>query len=74
MTNNDHYMKLENMMHSALVMQLTGGKVTITKGEAQITHPVSKGFVHSTGAMRDALWDHITDETQCFWPDLGQVC
>jgi uncharacterized protein (TIGR00369 family) len=66
MIKSDHYVKLENMMHSAPVMQLTGGKVSIRKGEAQITLPVKKDFFHSAGAMHGALYFLALDNAAFF--------
>jgi hypothetical protein len=39
MRKNDHFTKLENMMHSAPFVSLTGARVKIQAGEAQITLP-----------------------------------
>jgi len=66
MTNSDHYMKLENMMHSAPVMRLTGGKVAITEGAARIRLPVRKDFFHSAGAMHGALYFLALDNAAFF--------
>jgi acyl-coenzyme A thioesterase PaaI-like protein len=44
MTESDHYRKLEDMMHSSPVMQWTGGRVAITKGEARLTLTVRSHF------------------------------
>ncbi len=56
MADDGHYRKLENMMHSAPFMKLTGIKVVVTKGEAQITLPVREDFFHAAGAMHGALY------------------
>jgi uncharacterized protein (TIGR00369 family) len=61
-----HYTKLENMMHSAPVMQLTGGKVAITKGEARLTLPVRQEFFHSAGAMHGAFYFLALDNAAFF--------
>lgn len=66
MTNSEHYIKLENMMHSAPFIQLTGAKVSVKKGEAQITLPVKKDFYHSAGAMHGALYFLALDNAAFF--------
>ena len=43
-------------MHSAPFVQLTGAKVSVKKGQAQITLPVKKDFFHAAGAMHGALY------------------
>lgn len=37
------------MMHSAPIMRLTGGTVSIARGEARLTRPVSEGIVVAIG-------------------------
>ncbi|MCP4161375.1 MAG: PaaI family thioesterase [Deltaproteobacteria bacterium] len=64
--NQEHYTKLENMMHGAPFMKLTGAKVSISKGEAQITLPVREDFFHSAGAMHGALYFLALDNAAFF--------
>ena len=66
MTNSEHYIKLENMMHSAPFVQLTGAKVAVKKGEAQITLPIRKDFYHAAGAMHGALYFLSLDNAAFF--------
>ena len=66
MENKEHYKKLENMMHSAPFIKLTGVKVAITKGEARITLPVKKDFHHAAGAMHGALYFLALDNAAYF--------
>ncbi len=66
MTNSEHYTKLENMMHSAPFVQLTGAKVSIKKGVAQITLPIKKDFHHAAGAMHGALYFLALDNAAFF--------
>lgn len=66
MTNREHFMKLENMMHSAPVVQLTGARVAVKKGEAKITLPVKKDFHHAAGAMHGALYFLALDNAAWF--------
>ncbi len=64
--NQEHYTKLENMMHGAPFMKLTGTNVSISKGEAQITLPVREDFFHSAGAMHGALYFLALDNAAFF--------
>ncbi len=66
MTDSEHYTKLENMMHSAPFVRLTGAKVSIKKGEAHITMPVKKEFYHAAGAMHGALYFLALDNAAFF--------
>ena len=66
MADNEHYRKLENMMHSAPFVKLTGIKLVVTKGEAQITLPVRKDFFHAAGAMHGALYFLALDNAAYF--------
>ena len=66
MTTAEHYTKLENMMHSAPFMKLTGVKVAVSKGEAQITLPVREEFHHAAGAMHGALYFLALDNAAFF--------
>jgi uncharacterized protein (TIGR00369 family) len=64
--NSDHYIKLENMMHSASFIQFTGARVSIKKGEAKIILPVKKEFFHAAGAMHGALYFLALDNAAFF--------
>ncbi len=66
MTETDHFRKLENMMHSAPIMRLTGGTVSIARGEARLTLPVREEFFHSAGAMHGALYFLALDNAAFF--------
>ena len=66
MATDEHFRKLENMMHSAPFVQLTGAKVVVTKGEAQITLPVREDFFHAAGAMHRALYFLALDNAAFF--------
>lgn len=66
MADSDHYLKLENMMHSAPFVTLTGARVSIKKGEAQITLPVKKALFHAAGAMHGALYFLALDNAAFF--------
>ena len=54
------------MMHSAPIVKLTGAKVVVTKGEAQITLPVREDFFHAAGAMHGALYFLALDNAAFF--------
>ena len=66
MTDSGHYLKLENMMHSAPFVSLTGARVKIKKGEAQITLPVRKELFHAAGALHGALYFLALDNAAFF--------
>ncbi len=66
MKKPDHYTKLENMMHAAPFMKLTGARVAIEKGKATITLPVRKAFHHAAGAMHGALYFLALDNAAFF--------
>lgn len=64
--NQDHYTKLENMMHRAPFMMWNKAKVSISKGEARITLPVREDFFHAAGAMHGALYFLALDNAAFF--------
>lgn len=53
-------------MHSAPFVQLTGAKVSVKNGEAQITLPIRKDFFHAAGAMHGALYFMALDNAAFF--------
>jgi uncharacterized protein (TIGR00369 family) len=66
MIKTDHYRKLENMMHGASFVKLTGAKVSVQKGQACITLPVKKDFFHAAGAMHGSLYFLALDNASFF--------
>jgi len=66
MEKSDHFIKLENMMHSAPFMKLTGAKVDVDRGKAKITLPIRKDFHHAAGAMHGALYFLALDNSAFF--------
>ena len=66
MTTPAHFRKLENMMHSAPITQLTGARVVIKHGEAEITLPVKRDFFHSAGALHGAMYFLALDNAAFF--------
>ena len=63
---NEHFTKLENMMHSAPFLEFTGARVKISEGESVITMPVEKKFFHAAGAMHGALYFLALDNAAFF--------
>jgi len=66
MNNIEHYKKLENMMHTSPFAQMVGVKVSIKKGEAEITLSVRKDLHHAAGAMHGALYFLSLDNSAFF--------
>ncbi len=66
MINSEHYIKLENMMHSSPFVQFAGAGVSVKKGEAHITLPVRKKLYHAAGAMHGALYFLALDNAAFF--------
>jgi uncharacterized protein (TIGR00369 family) len=66
MEKSDHFTKLENMMHSAPFVTLTGAKVDVHRGKAKITLPIRNDFHHAAGAMHGALYFLALDNSAFF--------
>ncbi len=66
MENVSHYRKLENMMHSAPFVKMTGAGVVVKYGTAEITLPVREEFFHAAGAMHGALYFLALDNAAFF--------
>ncbi len=66
MINEEHYRKLENMMHSSPFVSFAGARVSVGKGEAHITLPVQKKLFHAAGAMHGALYFLALDNASFF--------
>jgi len=66
MTTESHYRKLENMMHSAALVRLTGARVKIGERTAEITLPVKREFFHAAGALHGALYFMALDNAAFF--------
>ena len=47
LSRNEHYRKLENMMHSAPIVQLVGARVEIIHDRAEITSPAKRELFHA---------------------------
>jgi uncharacterized protein (TIGR00369 family) len=66
MGDEAHYRKLENMMHSAALVKLTGARVKISEARAEVTMPVDKQFFHAAGALHGALYFMALDNAAFF--------
>lgn len=54
------------MMHSAPIVKLTGARVVIRQGEAEIRLPVKREFFHSAGALHGAMYFLALDNAAFF--------
>lgn len=63
---NEHYSKLENMMHSAPIVKLAGAHVEISQGQAEITLPVKHELFHAAGALHGAMYFLALDNAAFF--------
>jgi uncharacterized protein (TIGR00369 family) len=63
---NEHYRKLENMMHSAPIVKLVGACVEISHGQAEITLPAKRELFHAAGALHGAMYFLALDNAAFF--------
>jgi uncharacterized protein (TIGR00369 family) len=66
MSSDDHYRKLENMMHSAPIVQLTGARVVISHARAEIKIPVEHKLFHAAGALHGCIYFLALDNAAFF--------
>jgi uncharacterized protein (TIGR00369 family) len=66
MIKNEHYRKLENLMHSAPIVKLAGARVEISHGQAEITLPVKQELFHAAGALHGAMYFLALDNAAFF--------
>ncbi|HPA73209.1 MAG TPA: PaaI family thioesterase [Spirochaetota bacterium] len=66
MMNEKHYRKLENLMHSAPIVNLVGARVAIGEGRAEITLPVTMKLFHAAGALHGAMYFLALDNAAFF--------
>lgn len=66
MKHEEHYRKLENMMHSAPIVDLVGARVSIAEGKAEITLPVKKELLHAAGALHGSMYFLAMDNAAFF--------
>ena len=66
MSADAHYRKLENMMHSAPIVKLTGARATIGEGRAEIDIPVAPKLFHAAGALHGSIYFLALDNAAFF--------
>ncbi|GBC62813.1 PaaI family thioesterase [Desulfonema ishimotonii] len=66
MSNSEHYRKLENMMHSAPIVQLFGARAEIREGEAEITLTAREELFHAASALHGAAYFLALDNSAFF--------
>lgn len=66
MKREEHYRKLENMMHSAPIVNFVGARVSIGEGRAEITLPVKKELFHAAGALHGSMYFLAMDNAAFF--------
>lgn len=66
MKNEEHYRKLENMMHSAPIVNLVGARVSIGEGRAEIVLPVKPELHHAAGALHGSMYFLALDNAAFF--------
>lgn len=62
----EHYRKLENMMHGAPIVKLTGARISISRGKSEITLPVRQDLFHAAGAMHGSMYFLALDNAAWF--------
>jgi len=66
MPENAHYQKLENLMHSAPIVQLVGARVKISRAHAEILLPVKHQLFHAAGSLHGAMYFLALDNAAFF--------
>lgn len=66
MKKEDHYRKLENMMHSAPIVRLAGARIEIGEGRAELSLPVKPELHHAAGALHGAMYFLALDNAAFF--------
>jgi uncharacterized protein (TIGR00369 family) len=66
MPDESHYRKLENMMHSAPIVKMTGARVEVGEGRADITLPVRSDLFHAAGALHGSMYFLALDNAAWF--------
>jgi uncharacterized protein (TIGR00369 family) len=64
--DKEHYRKLENMMHSAPIVNLVGARVSIEEGRAEIVLPVKQELFHAAGALHGSMYFLALDNAAFF--------
>jgi uncharacterized protein (TIGR00369 family) len=66
MTREEHYRKLENMMHIAPIIKLINARAKITEGRAEIVIPADEKRFHAAGALHGAIYFLALDNAAFF--------
>lgn len=66
MADENHFRKLENMMHSAALVKMTGARVKVDEGHAEITLPVTNNLFHAAGALHGSMYFLALDNAAFF--------
>ena len=66
MADETHFRKLENMMHGAPIVQLTGARARIEDGAAEISLDVRPEFFHGAKALHGAIYFLLLDNAAFF--------
>jgi uncharacterized protein (TIGR00369 family) len=61
-----HYRRLENMFGQAPISKLTGARITVEEGRAEIVIPVQQQFFHAAGALHGAIYFLALDNAAFF--------
>lgn len=66
MIKEEHFRKLENMMHDAPIVKLTGARIRISEGRSEITLPVKQDLYHAAGALHGSMYFLALDNAAFF--------
>ena len=66
MANDNHFRKLENMMHSAPIVKMAGARVSVSEGQSEITLPVTNALFHAAGALHGSMYFLALDNAAWF--------
>jgi uncharacterized protein (TIGR00369 family) len=66
MMRDEHYRKLENMMHDAPIVKMTGARISISEGRSEITLPVRQDLFHAAGALHGSMYFLALDNAAWF--------
>ena len=66
MSKEEHFRKLEHMMHSAPIVALMGARAMISDGHAKITIDIKNDFFHAAGALHGAVYFLALDNAAFF--------
>jgi uncharacterized protein (TIGR00369 family) len=64
--NEEHYRKLENLMHSAPIVKLASARVEISQGQSIITLTVRHDLFHAAGALHGCMYFLALDNAAFF--------